>query len=31
VEVLELLVEEYQVDGKSLPAPKTLVENLLFA
>ena len=31
VEVLELLVEEYQVDGKSLPEPKTLVENLLFA
>ncbi|WP_445172598.1 type II toxin-antitoxin system HicB family antitoxin [Microcoleus sp.] len=31
VEVLELLVEEYQVDGKSLPQPKTLVENLLFA
>jgi antitoxin HicB len=29
VEVLELLVEEYQADGKSLP--KTLVENLLFA
>ncbi|MEG4318323.1 MULTISPECIES: type II toxin-antitoxin system HicB family antitoxin [unclassified Microcoleus] len=25
VEVLELLVEEYQVDGKSLPEPKTLV------
>jgi antitoxin HicB len=31
VEVLELLVEEYQLDGKSLPEPKTLVENLLFA
>jgi len=31
VEVLELLVEEYQVDGKSLPEPKALVENLLFA
>ena len=31
VEVLELLVEEYQVDGKSFPKPKTLVENLLFA
>ncbi|EGK84043.1 type II toxin-antitoxin system HicB family antitoxin [Microcoleus vaginatus PCC 9802] len=31
VEVLELLVEEYQADGKSLPAPKTLVQNLLFA
>ncbi|MGB8690130.1 MAG: type II toxin-antitoxin system HicB family antitoxin, partial [Microcoleus sp.] len=31
VEVLELLVEEYQVDGKSLPKPKTIAEKFLFA
>jgi predicted RNase H-like HicB family nuclease len=31
VEVLELLVEEYQIDGKSLPKPKNIAENLLFA
>jgi len=28
---VELLVEEYQLDGKSLPKPKTIAENLLFA
>jgi len=27
VEVLELLVEEYQVDGKSLPKPKTIAKK----
>ena len=31
VEVLELLVEEYQIDGKSLPKPKNITENLPFA
>lgn len=30
-EVLELLVEEYQQDGKPLPKPKTIVQDLQFA
>ncbi|WP_293205175.1 MULTISPECIES: hypothetical protein [unclassified Microcoleus] len=31
IKVLELLVEEYQGDGTSLPKPKTIAKNLLFA
>lgn len=30
-EVLELLVEEYQEDGKPLPKPKALQQSLQFA
>lgn len=30
-EVLELLVEEYQAEGKPLPEPKILAQNLQFA
>ncbi|WP_293325168.1 hypothetical protein [Microcoleus sp. PH2017_30_WIL_O_A] len=31
IKVLDLLVEEYQGYGKSLPKPKTIAKNLLFA
>ncbi|MBD1938220.1 type II toxin-antitoxin system HicB family antitoxin [Microcoleus sp. FACHB-68] len=30
-EVLELLVEEYQAEGKPLPEPKTIEQNVQFA
>lgn len=30
-EVLELLVEEYQTEGKPLPEPKTIEQNVQFA